>query len=245
MYEDVCYEQNYINEVICRLDFATPVVELRKSLPKNIYDVVHRHYPIAEPQDVIGTELSITPIGTPSVNQVATKQWVFWSRDRKNKCTIEPNDIIFSIRKYTVFDDIQVAITDILQVVMNNYPENVGKRLGLRYINSFPFDKYSRWIDEKFLTAFKAHRDERTIQIITSLEYAVVENELNVRLNYGLANPNYPAIMKNESFLIDIDAYTTGIVYEDDIEKFINGMHEENQSCFEKMITDVFREENS
>lgn len=138
MYEGIVYNTNYVEEVICRLDFASSVTELKKSMPKQVFDVVKKHYPIAEPQDVIGTELNINPVSGPTVNQIVTKQWIFLSRDRINKCTIEPDSIIFSIRNYNVFEDLRNAIIDILSIVMQTYSENQGKRLGLRFINNMP-----------------------------------------------------------------------------------------------------------
>ena len=30
MYEEICYTKNNIKEVICRLDFASPIIELKK-----------------------------------------------------------------------------------------------------------------------------------------------------------------------------------------------------------------------
>lgn len=241
MYEEISYNVNYVTEVVCRLDFASPIIELRKSMPKAIFDVVKKHYPIAEPQDVIGTELNINPVSGPVVNQIVTKQWVFLSRNRMNKCTIEPESVIFSIRNYNVFEDLRGAIIDILNVVMNTFPDNQGKRLGLRYINNIPIKDHNDWIEDKFFSALSAHKDDKTTKLLTTFEYAIVEKDLNVRLIYGYNNPDYPAIMKREDFVIDIDSYTTGIIYQEDISQYVDDMHFEDQNCFETMITDTFR----
>ena len=98
-----------------------------------------------------------------------------------------------------------------------------------------------KWIDDKFYTAIAAHKDEKTTRLLTTLEYAVIEKDLNVRLSYGYDNPDYPAIMKREDFIIDIDAYSMGIIYQEDIGQFIDDMHSEVQKCFETMITDDYR----
>lgn len=95
MYESVCYTKNYLNEVICRLDFASPAAQIGSSMPKPLYDVVKKYYPIAEPKDIIGTELQINPASGAIVNQIVSKQWIFLSRDRKNKCTISPTVLFF------------------------------------------------------------------------------------------------------------------------------------------------------
>lgn len=241
MFEDVCYQKNYIKEVICRLDFASPIMELKSTMPKPIFDVIKKYYPIAEPQDIIGTELTINPINGPVVNQIVSKQWVFLSRDRKNKCTINSDNIVFSITNYNVFEELQTAVTGILSIVMQTFENNQGKRLGLRYINSFPLKSNENWIDAKFYQALSAHKGPSTTRLITTSEYAILDKDLSVRLIYGYDNPDYPSIIKREDFIIDIDAFTTGLIYSDDIEQFIVDMHTEVQSGFESMITDDFR----
>ncbi len=241
MYENICYYKNPIIENICRLDLASPIVEFRNSMPKEIYTVIKKYYPIAEPQDVIGTELSVNPTGGPMINQIPSKKWVFLSRDRKNRCIIEANAIVFSITNYSVFEELRESYLNVLMVIMNMFPNNQGKRLGLRYINSIPLKDHECWIDDKFISALSALKNEKTTKLVTTAEYANIDKDLNVRLLYGYDNPDYPAIIKKEDFIIDIDAYTMGIIYQDDLTQFIDDMHFEVQDCFEKMITNELR----
>lgn len=241
MYESICYTKNYLNEVICRLDFASPAAQIGSSMPKPLYDVVKKYYPIAEPKDIIGTELQINPASGAIVNQIVSKQWIFLSRDRKNKCTISPDSIVFSIRDYNVFDDLRLALIDVLSSFFDNFPDIQGKRLGLRYVNEIDIKDHNDWIVDKFFDALSAHKSKNTTRLITQSEYAIVEKDLSVRLHYGYPNPDYPAAMKKECFVIDIDAFSTGIIYKEDLEKLINDMHFEDQKCFETMITDEMR----
>ncbi len=62
MYEDICYRKNTVKEVICRLNFANPVSIFDTRIPKEVYKTVKMYYPIAEPQEIIGTELQINPV---------------------------------------------------------------------------------------------------------------------------------------------------------------------------------------
>ena len=87
------------------------------------------------------------------------------------------------------------------------------------------------------------NKDDRTIRLITQLEYAVLDKDLHVKLQYGYPNPDYPAVMKNEIFTIDIDAFSQGLIYDEDLEQMVDNMHSEVQACFEKMITDEYRKE--
>lgn len=242
-YDNICYRKNYIQEVICKFDFASEIDLFKKSMPKKIYKVVKKYYPIAEPQDVIGTELQINMVNSanPLLNQVFAKHWKFFSRNRKSVCTITFEGVAFTWLEYNIFEDIFTSITDVMSAIMTEFPDIQGKRMGLRYINNLPMQNHNDWIDSKFFVAFDAHKDENTTRLITLLEYSVIEHDIGVRLNYGYYNPDYPSIMKSEDFIIDVDAYTSGIIYKEDLSSLVQDMHFENQKCFELMITDEFR----
>lgn len=243
MFDEICYKKNYLTEVICRLDFANSITLFDSTMPKTVYRMVRNYYPIAEPQDVVGTQLQINPVTGPVVNNVMTKQWVFWSRDKKSSCRIDNTSIVFSEKNYDVFENLRKAILDIMKEVLI-LDENIqGRRLGLRYINMIPMHGHENWICDSFYNTFSAHKDNKTIRLIAQNEYAVLEKDLHVKFQYGYPNPDYPAIMKNEVFTIDIDAFSQGLIYDDDIEMMIDNMHFEVQSCYEKMITDEFRNE--
>ena len=232
-----------VKEVICRLDFANAVSIFDTAIPKEVYSVVRKYYPIAEPQDILGTEVQINPVTGPKVNNVITKQWVFWSRDKMSSCVIHSGFILFSIHNYDVFEELRKAVVEIIKAVMSVDETIQGKRLGLRYINSFDIINHDNWITEKFFDALKGHKTKDTMRLVTTLEYAVESKDISVRLLYGYLNPDYPAVMKKEDFTIDIDVYTQSIVFYDDIENYIDNMHFEAQDCFEKMITDDLRKE--
>lgn len=243
MYEDICYRKNTVKEVICRLDFANPVAIFDTRIPKEVYKTVKKYYPIAEPQEIIGTELQINPVTGPMVNNVVAKQWLFWSRDKKSSCVIQSGCVIFSIHAYDVFEELRKAVLEILKAVMKVDEAIQGKRLGLRYINTLEMGDHGNWITGQFFDALKGHKNSNTMRLITTLEYAVEEKDINVRLLYGYLNPDYPAAIRKETFTIDIDAYSQSIIFDDDLEKFIDDMHFEAQDCFEKMITDDLRAE--
>ncbi len=46
----------------------------------------------------------------------------------------------------------------------------------------------------------------------------------NDKVEQRFPNPDYPAVLKREDFVIDIDAYSMGIIYHDDLAQFIDDM---------------------
>ena len=93
------------------------------------------------------------------------------------------------------------------------------------------------------MNALLEHKNNNTTKLLTQFEYAILEKGINVRLQYGYLNPDYPSILKNEIFTIDMDAYSTGLIYAEDVTTLIEDMHFEDQNCFETMITDEYRNE--
>lgn len=243
MYDEICYENNYIDKVVCRLDFASHIDEFKKSMPKDIHDVIKKYYPIVEPRDIIDTEFQfvLNDTNMPVINEKKTKQWHFISRNRKNFCDIDFEKMVFICNDYDMFDSFQDMILSITDITMKTFADIQGKRMGLRYINNFPMQGHTDWINPKFFNAFTAHKDENTTRLVTRLEYSIEEKSIGVILNYGYLNPDYPLVMKKEDFVIDIDAYSRSLIYREDLKQILFDMHFEAQKCFESMITDALR----
>lgn len=242
-YDEICYPQNYIDRVVCRMDFASFVDEFKKSMPKEIYDVIKRYYPIVEPRDIIDTEFQFgfNDGSIPVINEKKAKQWHFVSRSRKNFCSIDFEKIVFVCTDYEVFDSFQEMVLSITDVSMKMFPNIQGKRIGLRYVNNLPMAGHSNWIDAKFFGAFTAHMDANTTRLMTRLEYTIDEKGIGVILNYGYINPDYPLSIKKEDFVIDIDSYSKSLIYREDLPQLLGDMHFEAQKCFENIITDELR----
>lgn len=240
-YDKIIYNHNYIDNVICRFDFANPIAQLNKNLPKTINDVVKKYYPIAEPGNILGSELLINAAVRPQVKSVSTTEWVFKTMNRKNKCIITVDSIIFVASEYNKFEDFRKKIIDIVDSVILSYSNTFFRRVGLRYKNLISLTKDSNYFNSKIFSALTEFKNDQTTKLITTLEY-IQGNDLCVRLIYGFDNKNYPAPMSEDKFLIDIDAYSSGFVYPDETDDYLKRMHHEDQKCFERIITNNLRD---
>ena len=63
----------------------------------------------------------------------------------------------------------------------------------------------------------------------------------NLRFNFGIHNPDYPAIIKQKVFILDIDVYHNGIQNKEDIISNSKVFHDKIQEFFEFSITEEFR----
>ncbi len=72
------------------------------------------------------------------------------------------------------------------------------------------------------------------------VEYRHQSSMLNFR--YGMYNPEYPNILKNNSFALDFDYFTVeAIESSDSIIQFIDNGHKSIQKLFETAITEALR----
>lgn len=62
-----------------------------------------------------------------------------------------------------------------------------------------------------------------------------------MKQQFGIANPDYPAVIRKKQFVIDIDAYAHGVFELADIKQFLVDSHSKIQDIFEKSITDETR----
>lgn len=242
-YQDICYAKNYLSEVICRLDFADQMKVFNSTMPREVYSVVRKYYPIAEPQEVVGAQFQVNPISGTVINNMVSKNWIFWARNKESSCSIDSTRVVFSVKKYSVFDSLYKAVSEIMRVILDLNPDCQGKRLGLRYINSLPMKEPEYRIADKYFKALDIMRNDDTLRLYTQMVYYVPETDIRVNLQYGYPNPDFPAKLKNRSFLIDTDAFYQGILFSEDIDEMVMNMHTEAQKCFENMITDSFRKE--
>ena len=63
----------------------------------------------------------------------------------------------------------------------------------------------------------------------------------HVKYQFGIANPDYPAIVKKKEFVLDLDSYIFGLHGFNDAIECVNNCHSKIQELFEDSITDATR----
>lgn len=62
-----------------------------------------------------------------------------------------------------------------------------------------------------------------------------------MQFQYGMYNTDFPAPIKNKLYILDIDAYTQGLLTFDDIQSRLDKFHDAIEDLFEKVITNELR----
>ena len=240
MYEKICYKKPFLKEVILRIDFPSPIQGLENSLPRSISKVALKKFPISEPRKVHGQEFQISG---PSIQAkpLEMMNWIFHGRQREKHLTIAPNAIIFSTKKYASFEDFIDETNSIINEFFNEYKELSASRVGLRYINNLDINEtdplsWDKYINKQMLGLIKFHGDnDCTTRVFHILEYNFEGQAL--KFQFGIANPDYPAVVKRKQFVLDLDSWFNGAIEEKDIFTFVESAHGKIQELFEKSIT--------
>lgn len=243
-YSKVCYSSNFLKEVILRIDFPAPVLSLEKTLPNKLSKAALTRFPIRESQKVQAQELQFSATGI-SANSREETQWAFFGKEREKNVVIAPQHLVLSVRSYNTFEELTgdfFAIVDVLKMIE---PELVISRMGLRYINIIdlpngnPLD-WDEHIDGSLLGMINFNgKQDNLSRAFHVLEYKF--DDTNLKCQFGIANPDYPAVIKRRQFVLDIDAYSTAAYEVNDLRKTIGDAHELIQNFFESSISEQTR----
>ena len=149
---------------------------------------------------------------------------------------------------YTCFDDFVNHLSKILKSLFGVFNELQVERFGLRYINEIeintddikdPFN-WGNYLHDDLLSIFNIP-DEKTNITRAFHNLEIIYADFILRFQYGMHNPDFPAPIKKKQFILDYDAYMTGILDKEDILENLSVFHEEIEKLFEKSITDSLR----
>jgi len=242
--DSICYTTNFLKEVIARIDLVSPVVSLGEQIPKSLSAVALRHFPIAEPHPVEVQKLRLTKT-TATAEPESFTEWNFHGSNREKRLTIVKNALFIVYSQYHKYETLRVEIGEILQAFLAAFPEAQASRLGLRYINRIDVNgagplEWSPYIAPELLGIFHFHiPDAQPVRMFHNLEFKF--GDFNLRFQFGVHNPDYPAPIRRRDFILDYDAYAKGPLEQGEILGTLDGYHRSIQGLFERSITEDLR----
>jgi len=245
MFEDKHYRNPFLKEVIVRIDFPAPAYD-DKSLPKTVANKAINNFPIQEERKALSQELTLSPSEIHHKRQEFT-EWHFHGIKRQKKLIITPRFIAISYSRYTSFEELKDGFLQVTSVMFEHDPDIRASRLGLRYINHIDIPKHDpyEWgdlINRELLGLFEHFSDRKNIinRIFHIVEYKY-EDDIQLKFQFGVPNPDFPAPVRAPLFVLDMDAYYNGLQDKNDISDNLNNSHERIQHLFENSITDNLR----
>ncbi len=238
------YKKNFLTEVIVRIDFANPIDNISEKLPKNLTKSLLSIFPITEPKKKLRQQFLFSPKSI-STEQKEFTEWQFIGKEREKTLTISPNALFISFTTYKSYTKLRDEFMSSAKAFFDAFPETVASRLGLRYINtiSLPNGDPLNWkgiFNENMLSIFDLYENKKVInRALHVLEFNFDSH--NLRYQYGMHNPDYPAVIKKKTFILDFDAYQNGLLTYEDVSASLDVFHGRIQELFELSIQDKLR----
>lgn len=240
------YKKNFLDRVVIRVDFAREIQEIEKSLPDQVVDEVSKSFPIPEPKIKHGKQYQLGP-KMMAVKEIDHREWYYHGKDREKSLCITSNCMFIEYFRYNDTPEIlKKTFINIIDVLTNSYKDLSFRRLGIRYIDKIEFNEpdfisWGKYIDKKLLSIFDIADDKAKIsRAFHNLELNY--GDMNVKFQYGMHNPDYPAPIKRKMFILDTDVFLDSVQTKLEIESNLTKFHDKCIVLFEQSITQSLRE---
>lgn len=246
MYEQVCYKKSFLKEVVARIDFASPVSQLEKGVPNKLVNTIVKNFPIVEPAEIIMQELALDGLSVKHGQTTKSQQWNYYSKDRGQQLTLSPQAVFVSYKTYHHYEETKEQFGAAIDALDKAFPETKASRFGLRYINQIDLqlDDPTEWgiyVNPQLLCSRAFFGAEDTIaRLITIAE--IKYDDIALRFQYGMPNPDHPAPVKRPLFVLDLDASVSQAHDLGEAMIYMDEAHGRIQAVFERSITDLLRE---
>lgn len=159
--------------------------------------------------------------------------YVLLSDDITLKIDSFNKSIIFEANHYinkSIYQSRITRITEVLQMIVDG--DILARRIGMRFVNVFPCNKMD---DIGKIYNVDESRSIRNSLKKNQISRSVFVNEFQldgfrIRVQYGVPNKYYPAIITNYDLVLDIDVYSDGL---QEIEYWENSISDFNHAAFE------------
>lgn len=247
MQKGVVLEENFLNEVIFRIDFST-ILKIsgdKKEATEDFRKIIFDKYPNVEilEQKKFNDDIII------DFGNEGNLCWFFRNNDGNKEVSLTSNCLILSYKSgsykrfHSFLEDISLLIS-----ALKEYEPFKLNFLGLRYINQIydenindNIDKYINpsLVNESLLTDLHEDNCELT-QLISKLDYQ--KDKYLLTFHFGFFNPETNPNSKKH-FILDYDCRNNDIKDIDDVKDNLIEMNHIIFDKFDYSITEKFRKE--
>ncbi len=241
-----CYKRNFIKKVIAKIDFSLPT---NMFTPESVADAVieiKKRFPISEQSTASQHGLQITNEGVKS-SKIEFPEWIFHGENRDKMLKVNQLFIEILLTKYFSEDDFNNDLIIPISHLLKINPQTSIRRTGIRFINIFDFpidtftkvhEYFSESITSNYLHFIDSDKCSRSFLIN---EFVI--DDIKLRVQSGFSNPDYPAIIKRNHFVLDFDAFIDYPHLINDAESYFKRIHDLIENKFETLITEKLRNE--
>lgn len=243
------YKNNYLKNVIFRVDFLSPLSEGKK-LIDSFYNLIKDVFPKKE--KIERTVIHAQVVAQKDRNRVSQStekvtDYKFSDENQEKVLMLEPkSNINISIKTYENSKKLKEIIGLVIDAVIEIYGDIAIKRTGLRYINdiSLPegnaFD-WAAFINRPLIASLDFLPEKDNLSRSMGIIELNRENH-KVLFQYGMYNPDYPNLIAQRVFVLDFDCYTTDELNTSEIMKTVKMLQKDEEELFERSIENGLRE---
>ncbi len=238
------YKTNFITNVILRLDFNS-IADFNDGLLEDFHKEIRDKFSKSEPTEL--NQFTIKEDGSIETDFKKEPLGIFISENNTAKVSFAPNFILITMSNYESFEPYVRFVNDVINAFNKISKVEFLNRVGLRYVNQINIHKsdplnWNLYINSSLFAPVNKFFENKQ-DIARSIGQTIFNyDSYLMNFTYGVLNPDYPArIVKNE-FILDYDCYAINIINEKLFEDHINQFHVSIADLFEKSITKKLRE---
>jgi len=244
-YKDIKYKNNFLKEVICRVDFA-PILEISDRVPVDFQNAIKGTFPKYEKKTVHQFKTEIAGAGKIKTERIDEFPIHYFSnKNQTQRVTLFYEHIIIQFLEYNHYPAFKEITHNIINSFVKIYQPGAYSRLGLRYINEItlksgnPFN-WENYIDKKLTYVLDKFLDNK--ENVARCMNQIILNYDDYKLNftYGIFNSEFPSKIGRKEFTLDFDCYTEDFQHDNIFEHLLK-FNSEIKRMFEKSIKDKLR----
>lgn len=249
------YRDNTITNAIIRLDFANPIQTINTELAAAVRSASLCCFEIPEKNEIHSQEIEVSNgPGKKSIamNDSTIVEWVFKGKSTRKELKITKDSFLVEVQEYSSFEELKRDFLSVFSTFKSTYGEVQVSRMGMRYVDQIQplelrtsdetwFDYWKKYVDERLLGGFAFTSDDNALA--RHMNSCVMNyGDYSLTFQYGMFNPDFPAVAKKSVFVLDTDVYSAGLLNYEDIVSGLDAFHTQASVWFEKSITNGLRE---
>lgn len=249
MKKGVILENNFLNEIIFRIDFTT-ILEIsgdNKAAAEKFRKKIFHKFPNVEILHQKNVSLDIDlESGYPRIKNDGNLCWIFRNEENNKEVSLTSNNLVLNYHKggYVGFKSFLDEILLLISALKEYEPFNLNF-LGLRYINEINDKEINDSINlyvnnnltNNFLLSDLDNQNGQLIQLFSKLDFK--QDDYFLTIQYGFFNDT--DLPNNEKhFILDYDCINRNISDVDEVKDNLRIMNNLIFEKFEYSITDEF-----
>ncbi len=243
------YRNNYLKNVIFRIDFTEPLGQGKKQI-EDFSNFVKEAFPKKE--SIKHTVLHAQVVAKKDHNKVSQStenltNYKFSDETQTRILMLEPKsniNILFNIYKNS--SEMKKIIYLVIDAISKIYGDVEIKRTGLRYINDIVLSEgntfdWNAFINRSLISGLDFLPEKENLSRAMGIIELNRENH-KVLFQFGMYNPDYPNSIAQKVFVLDYDCYTTEELKTSEIIEMVDTLQKDEEELFERSIENGLRE---